>query len=191
MINKLIIAFLIAFFVGAFLTYCIEMDGGMQATKLTAALTESATAISVNSTDGFEIKGVVRIGDEWIKYKNKTDTQFLRCERGYNDTDADAHTRFSTVYNDGASAINDALGFNITKVSSTGGIFAFPVIAGNFITHTLPKLVLFNFSFLSDGPLVWFRYFMMLFSIGLIFTVFYFIFTAVGSVGSTLFSRWT
>lgn len=191
MINKLIIAFLIAFFVGSFLTYAIEKDGAMQTAKLTTALTETATTVSVNSTEGFTIKGKIRIGDEWIKYNNKTNTQFLLCTRGYEETDTEAHVKHSTIYNDDSSAINDALGFNITSVSSTGGIFAFPVIAGNVITHMLPKIVLFDFSFLSEGPLIWFRYFMMLFSIGLILTFFYFVFTAVGSVGSTLFSRFS
>ncbi len=189
MINKLLLAFLLVFFVGALLSFIVEGRSGMASTRLTASVSESSSTIYVRSTEGWPKVGTLYIGDETIEYRGTTDTAFLSCSRGVDGTTAEAHDQGSLVYTSESYSINKALGFNVTTAASSGGIFAFPVIAWGFITHTLPKLVTFDFAFLQGEPLVWFRYFMMLFSIGLIFAVFYVVFTAVGSVGSTLFSR--
>lgn len=191
MINKLIVAFVVLFFVGAFLSFLCENRGGMHSTRLDGAITATDTIIPVESTGGFDPVGIITIGGERIYYRGTTETAFLATARGYDDTTPVAHSVGEKIMSQDASDLNDALGFNITGVSSGAGVFAFPVIAGQFVYHTLPKLITFNFSFLQGEGFTYFRYFMMLFSIGLIFSVFYVIFTAVGSVGSTLFSRWT
>jgi len=188
--NKLLLAFLMVFFIGSFLDYLVEGGGGWTANNLAQAMTSTDDVIYAYDVSAFPKQGMVQIEDEYIYYKNKSDINntFSNLDRGENDSEAEAHAKGKQVYSEDAAAINSALGFSVTNVASSGGILAFPVIAWNFIYHTLPKLVLFDFSFLNYGPLIWFRYFFMLFSIGLIFSLFYFIFTAIGSVGTNLFS---
>jgi len=188
MMNKLLVSFLLVFFVGSFLSYLAEGGAGMSATRLSANATETATTLYVYDASTMPSQGVVTIQHEIVTYKARTGTALLYCDRGDHDTEAAVHAKNRYVYSDDAAAINQMLGFSISNVSSAGGIIAFPLIAGNFLIHTMPKLVLFDFAFLSFGPLVWFRYFMMLFGIGLVFAFFYYMYTAVGSVGSTLFS---
>ncbi len=52
-------------------------------TKLTSNINNSVTTITVESTNGFPVSnGYIRINDEIIFYRTKTDTQFLNCVRG-------------------------------------------------------------------------------------------------------------
>jgi Tfp pilus assembly protein PilX len=62
------------------------------ATTVTAALTAAATTITVGSTTGFLVPGVVRIDSEFIYCANRTATTFTGCIRGYKNTVAVAHT---------------------------------------------------------------------------------------------------
>ncbi|MEO0250142.1 MAG: hypothetical protein ABIN58_11585, partial [candidate division WOR-3 bacterium] len=191
MINKLIVAFMVIFFIGAILSFFCDGRGGLQSTRLASDVTASDTIIIVDSTAGFDPVGTIVIDGEKIHYRGKTPVAFLACQRGYDETTATNHSVNKKVMTEDSSAINSAVGFNITGVSSGAGIFAFPVIAAQFIYHTLPKLITFDFSFLEGDGFVYFRWFMMLFSVGFVFAIFYIIFTAVGSVGSTLFSKYT
>jgi len=55
-------------------------------TRLTQSLSSSSTTVSVDSTVGFPARnGIIRIGAETIRYKNKSINQFLECERQYVD----------------------------------------------------------------------------------------------------------
>lgn len=188
--NKLLMAFLLLFFVGSFLDYIVNGGGGFTTTQLREDVTASAEVIYCYDVSKFHKQGLVQIGDEFIEYKNKSDIDntLFKLDRGEDDTVAEAHSKFENVYSEDAAAINKSLGFSITNIASNGGVLAFPIIAWNFVYHTLPKLILFDFSFLNFGPLIWFRYFMMLFSIGLIFMIFHFIFIALGSAGNALLS---
>ena len=188
MINKLLVSFLLLFFIGSFLDYLAGGGAGMSCTRLSSDLSETSETIYVMDASTLPRQGIVHIGAEIIVYKNRTDYSLLHCARGYEDTDADAHTANTYVYSDDASAVNEMLGFDIASMASAGGIWAFPLVASNFLFHTMPKLATFDFAFLNWGPFIWFRYCMMLFGIGLIFTFFYFIFIAVGSVASCLFN---
>jgi hypothetical protein len=62
------------------------------ATTVTAAVTAAATTITVSSTTGFLVPGVVRIDSEFIYCAGKTATTFTGCVRGYKNTVAVAHT---------------------------------------------------------------------------------------------------
>ena len=62
------------------------------ATTVTVAVTAAATTITVNSTTGFLVPGVIRIENEFIYCTNKTATTFTGCVRGYKNTVAVAHT---------------------------------------------------------------------------------------------------
>jgi hypothetical protein len=57
-------------------------------TNLTAAITNSATTLSVTSTNGFPSTGIVMILNESILYSGKTSNSFTGCTRGYNGTTA-------------------------------------------------------------------------------------------------------
>lgn len=69
-----------------------------QTTLLSAALTDIATTISVNSTTGFEAPGTLVIGTEHISYTGVNGTQFTTCTRGIDDTVASTHANNATVY---------------------------------------------------------------------------------------------
>lgn len=189
MINKLLVCFLVIFFIGSFLAYICEGTNSLAASSLTSDITATDVVIPVTSTDDFPAVGTVTIGNETISYRGKTHSHLISCSRGIDNTTASAHLVGERVMGPDADALNRAVGFNIVNMSSSGGVFGFPVIAAKFMYYTLPRLVTFDFVFLEGDGLIWFRYFMMLFGIGLIFVVFYIIYTAVGSVGSTLFSR--
>ncbi|MFC1893588.1 type II secretion system protein J [Chloroflexota bacterium] len=71
------------------------------ATALTAGVDDSQTTITVSSTDGFPVSGVIGISgatgveeDELIQYSGKTTTQFTGCTR---DSSATAHSDGSSV----------------------------------------------------------------------------------------------
>lgn len=189
MINKLMVSFLVIFFIGSLLAFICEGKGGLKATQLEYNVDASSHVLYVSSTSGFDKVGVIYIEDEQIAYRGVTDNAFLSCSRGYNGTVPATHAAGKRIYTSDASALNRAMGFDVVRISSAGGLTAFPLVAGGFVIHTLPKLITFDFSFLQGDGLIYFRYFMMLFGVAFVFAVFYLIFTAIGSVGSTLFSR--
>ena len=69
------------------------------ATTLTANLTLTATTITVESTSGFPIIGVLRLATELeqISYTGKTATTFTGCTRGANNTTAAAHVSGTSI----------------------------------------------------------------------------------------------
>lgn len=66
-------------------------EWGFLQTQLNGALTDSATTITVDSTNKYQTHGVVRIGEEYIFYTGKTTTTLTGCSRGEYDTSAVAH----------------------------------------------------------------------------------------------------
>ena len=67
-------------------------------TALNGALNDSATTVTVDSTEDFPTSGTVTIGSEDISYTGKTDTTFTGCTRGANSTSAAAHDDDAAVY---------------------------------------------------------------------------------------------
>jgi len=67
-------------------------------TRLTQTINDTQTSIPVESTTCFPEKGIIRIGDELIKYTSKTATTFENCERGYGGTTATAHSQNELVW---------------------------------------------------------------------------------------------
>jgi len=67
------------------------------ATTVTVALTAAATTITVGSTTGFLVPGVVRIDSEFIYCASKTATTFTGCIRGYKNTSAVAHAAVTST----------------------------------------------------------------------------------------------
>ncbi len=67
-------------------------------TALNGALNDSATTVTVDSTEDFPTSGTVTIGSEDISYTGKTNTTFTGCTRGANSTSAAAHDDDAAVY---------------------------------------------------------------------------------------------
>ncbi len=70
------------------------------ATQLTEDLTDDGLTVHVNSTEGFDDAGTIRIGDEKINYTRKTSTSFAGCTRGAVYTTAATHAKDDWAYLD-------------------------------------------------------------------------------------------
>ena len=189
MVNKLIVSFTLAFFLASIISYIAEGGGGAYVTYLESAIGATDTTITVGSTDGFTATGTMQIDDEWIKYDDTNGTNFLECNRGENDTDAVAHAKNSKVYTPDAVVLNDAMGFNVSKISTDAGIIALPIIMGKFVVSTVPRLIMWDFSFLKEGPMQWFRAILFCFSAGFVITLSLMIVSAMGGTLLGIFSR--
>jgi len=80
-----------------------ELDGSLNAD--TAGTGGSGTAVTVDSTTGFDTAGTILVGSELITYTSKSSTQFLGITRGTNGTatagtsNGQAHSTNSVVQN--------------------------------------------------------------------------------------------
>lgn len=153
--------FLGAYFFGMLLSGIAAGTAGPSTTYLTQNITSTSTSMSVRDTSGFDDYGTVTIGQEKIYYNSKSDTQLLNLQRGEEDTLAASHNVLDKVFSDGSAALNDALGFNVAKLSGTGGLFAFPIWGFNLIWNTFPNAVQWDFNFLKEGELQYLRYFLL------------------------------
>lgn len=158
--SKLITFFLFLFIGSSILSAVMEGGGGINAVELKTAIDNDDTVIEVDSTDGFLSADYLIIGDEKILYSGLTSTTFTGATRGYDGTTATSHAAGDMVFNAEGSAVNSALGFNIAATNDTMGMWAVITIPWNFMTKTVPRIVMMNWSFLSgDLALVgWFFY---------------------------------
>lgn len=149
----------------------MEGGGGLATTELNGAIEEDAVTLTVDTTQGFLEADYVVIGDEFIAYTWKDDTRFGRvadpCTRGYNNTEAKAHSDDANVYSPDSGVLNAALGFNIASVEGTAGKFAVITLTWGFLTRSLPNLIMWDFSFF-DGNLMLVRYVFMAMSVGVV-----------------------
>ena len=121
-----------------------------------AALSENVTAVSASlpldgGTTDYLSQDYVVIGEEKILYTGKSSTDLTGCTRGYDGTDAVPHYLGDMVYTADASAINNALGFNIAAVQDTMGWWGTITIPFRFLFTTLPRIARINMSFLSGS----------------------------------------
>ena len=189
--NKLLVTFLMLFFFGTILSGIMEGGGGIRATALTANLAVADTTVNVRSTEGFLASDFIQIGDEKIRYTHLTATTFevpAVNGRGY-EGDAVAHATTSTVYNPEASVINAAIGFNVASVSGSVGAVDIIVLLYKFFTVTVPRLILWDFSWLKEGSLIYLRYVLLVISTGFVVTMFFTIASALAGVAQRLFLR--
>ena len=155
--SKLIAFFMLLFFVATILSAAMEGSGGVNSTRLTADVTTVATTFNVASTDGFLKAGYLTIGNEKVRYSNKTATTFTGITRNWADTSAASHSRNSKVYNNEAQVINSILGFDVASTGSTVGSVSLPLAVKNFVFITVPRLVTWDFSWLRSDGMVWVR----------------------------------
>lgn len=188
--NKLIVAFAMWFFIGAILSGIMEGGGGINATTLTTNHTAIVTTLAVANTDGFLKKGYVVVESEKIRYTDKTATTFTGCARGWDNTTADAHSSGTKVYSPEASVINYALGFDVAATGATAGAMYIPNVLYNFFFTTLPRMVLWDYSWLkSSSWLQLLRYTFMVISIGFLVYIAYTIASALGGILQNIFTR--
>ena len=72
-------------------------------TDVASSATASATTLTVDSTEGFEDNGFLRIGTEVIAYTGKTATTFTGLTRGAAGTTAIAHSVDCLLYTSDAA----------------------------------------------------------------------------------------
>ena len=171
--NKLVMFFLLAYFFGMLCAAIGDGTAGPSATYLTANLTDVGTTMTVRSTNGFDKVGTVTVDTEEINYNGKTSTQLLNLSRGKNDTTSSAHVVRAKVYDEGTNILNAALGFNVAKVQGSGGILAIPLWGYNLAFKTFPHLVTWDFNFLKEAELQYFRYFLLVCSAAFIIWLVY------------------
>jgi hypothetical protein len=173
-VSKLITFFLFVFIGAAILSGIMEGGGGIQTTELTAAIDDDDTILTVTSTDGFLDADYLIIGTEKILYDWTDGTHFGRvanpCTRGYDGTTATSHAADAMVMTADASTVNNALGFNIGAMADSMGLWSVVIIPFYFLTKTLPRIVMMNFSFLS-GQLAIIGWFFFAAGAGLIITL--------------------
>jgi hypothetical protein len=132
------------------------------ATKLTVALTDSATpgqTVNVTSTADFSgPTGYFKVNNEVVRYTTKNATHFLGCTRGVADpvvtnmpqaTTVVAHSVGAQVYTLAAAAVNAAVGMNVVTAEGTTGEISATAFLWNFFWH-FPKYVSWNFPFLDN-----------------------------------------
>lgn len=177
-------------FIGSLLSGVMEGGGGLAASQLTADHTAIVTELDVANTEGFLKSSYVHIGNEKIRYRNKDDNTFLNCTRAWDDTVADSYTTGTRVYSPDAEIINAALGFNIASTGATVGVVNIPMIIGNFFTVTLPRLILWDYSWLKTSQwLQLLRYMFMGISVGFLMYLAYHIAMALGGILQRIFVR--
>ena len=164
--NKLVVAFTVCFVMLSILSAIMDGSNSMVATELAANCDDDDAILTVDSTTGFlDTGGVIMIDSEKISYTGVTAITFTGCTRGIEKTDADDHVIDAVVYNEDLGLMNYALGFNIVRISHNAGWMALFDIPWNFATKTMPKLMLWDYSFFT-GELVIIRYILMTVSIG-------------------------
>lgn len=144
--------------------------GGIVAVALSDDITAVNTTIPVSSTTDYLSQDYVIIGAEKILYTGTTATTFTGCTRGYDGTTAAGHSEGDMVYTADASAINNAMGFNIAAEADSMGWWATITIPFRFMFQTLPRIARMNMSFMT-GSLAIIGWFWLAMAAGFIITL--------------------
>ncbi len=188
--NKLVVSFVLLFFLAVILDSIMEGGGGAMATRLTSSHTAAVTTLNISSTTGFLKSDYVQIGDELIRYTDKTDTTFTGCTRAWNGSTAVAHGSGEKVYSPDATVLNAALGFNIASTGASAGEINVTTAAQGFFFTTLPKLIMWDLSFLRLSEwLQYLRWILTAISLGFIIFVVHEIAAFLGGILQGIFNR--
>jgi len=142
--HRLLFTALFIFIGTSILASVMQGGGGIVSTILTEDVSANATVIPVDSTNLFNDRDIIRLGNEKIMYSSKSDTTFNVYERGYDDTTAEAFEAGRRVYSTEAGVLNDAMGYNLGVSIETGGMWGLVMLPINFFTKTLPHLAVLN-----------------------------------------------
>lgn len=167
MTHKLVAAWFVMYAVCVLLSSVYQGGGGLVSTSLTASLSKSENStMHVTSTVGFLEPTIVYIENEQIYAANKTATTFTGLTRAYNNTDSAAHGQVGLpVYTLEMGTINQAAGFQISEVETTGGSAAAPGFNPVTLIRAIPQVVWWNYPFLT-GQLIYLRIILIMVGIG-------------------------
>lgn len=185
----LLTGFMILNLLFSFVDYIIVGNTDIYATKLTAALSDNATTLQVQSTAGFRVADYVRIGDEKIRYNGKTNTTFTNAVRGYDSTDPDSYNVGTHVYGRVSDALNTSVGFNIVDTGASVGAINSMAFVVRFAQTTVPQMVQWNFYFMKEGFWQYLRLVCLAISGGLVFLIAIQILSALGGLLQSAFKR--
>lgn len=152
-----LVFFLLAHLVFSVISGIAEGGGGIVVTKLTADMNSTDNTAEVLSTSGYLKRDYIVIGDEYIQYTDKDDTNFTNLERGWNNTEAKSHAAGTKVFSSAANPLNAALGFSVLSTGDTVGSTDIIKFGYRFMTTTLPRLVTWDYGILEVGPMQYLR----------------------------------
>lgn len=146
-----------------------DSGGGIQATQLNGAITETSTVITVDNTTGFaDSYKTITIGFEDIKYVSKDETHFYTTldNRGYNDTEIDSHPDNAIVYTAGAAMVDSLMDYDITTTDTGAGASGEAEASviqtdESFWKTILPRMFLWDYGIFENGDLKLIRYILM------------------------------
>lgn len=150
--SKAITFFLVMLLGTSILGAIMKGGGGIVAAPLASDMTATDTTITMADTTDYLTADYVIIEGERISYSGKTSTTLTGCTRGCNDTTVSSHEAGALVYTADASAINNALGFNLGAQQDSIGWLTILAIPFNFFVITVPRIIRMNLEFLT-GPL--------------------------------------
>jgi hypothetical protein len=163
--GKLLTFFLIIFSIGTIMSATIEQESAFAVTTLSADMTNGSIAdIQVASTDDFLDSDYIWIEGERIYYASKDDTTdtfsgIVRAQADDNNEGgtASAHSAGAKVMNDEASVLNLMIGYNIMGTKTELGLLDAPKMVTAIFTRALPKIMMWDYSYLQ-GDLVYLKY---------------------------------
>jgi len=183
---RLISGIVVLHIILSFIDGVIVGASDIQATKLTAALTEVGTTVTVQSTEGWRTADYMWIGDEKIRYNGRTGTTFTNCVRGYDNTDAEAHAIGMRVYSRVSDAVRTSAGYNVLDIGASAGGVNMMLIPIRFLMTSLPQIVGWNYSFLKEGNVQYIRLLLVGISVGFVIYLVVQIAYAIGTAAGLL-----
>ncbi len=150
--SKLVSFFLVMLVGTSILGGILHGGGGVVAAPLASDMTATDTTITMTSTTDYLDTDYVIIEGEKILYTGRTSTSLTGCTRGHDDTTAVSHEAGALVYTADASAMNNALGFNMAAQRDSVGWLTVLAIPFDFFRITVPRIMRMNLEFLV-GPL--------------------------------------
>lgn len=162
MTNKLMVFATFLFISFTLISFILEEEQGLAATRLTIAVDDNDTTFTVSDARGFFPIDFLLVGSEIVCYTAHTDTTFTGLTRGCKGTDASPHAVNTKVFNQATGAINQLVGFNIAETLSSSGIIRSIITVPPMLGRAIPQLVMWNYSYLEGDvfgfPLVYLKY---------------------------------
>jgi len=171
--NKTVAFFVFVFLCGSLLSVLSEGKEGVATTTLSANITSTATTIPVVGVLNRKGNGLLFleqdkliIDDEVIEYSTGnvysglsgracpdtsiTTACFYNVTRGENKTDPIDHTSGTIVFNEITGVVEVMTNFNLAEELSGAGIIKAPVIVPLAMATALPKMLVWDYSYLQN-----------------------------------------
>lgn len=158
-------AFAFIFVFGTVISSIIDGSGGFVSTGLTANLARNGVTANVTSTDGFLASGYVYIEGEEIYYSGKAATTFTLSGSHR------AHVSGQQVMTEASGTLNSLLGFDIKASDTTLGTIRTVINVGSGLLHAIPKMILWDYSYLNNDVGTYIRMLGWVLSAGLVISI--------------------